>query len=122
MNKRLLITTIAGLVCGIIDWQIVAAMLKMWGYPLPVVAGISIAASITIVGIAIGISTLNKFDWWLHGIIIALVFTLPRTLGNIAWGWTSVAYTLVTVIIFGVLIELCATILFSAPMKGKKGL
>ena len=122
MNKRLLVTSATGLVLGIIDWQIVKAQLSMMNWDLPLAAGLGIVASILIIGIAIGLSQLKQFTWWQHGMLIAVVFSLPRSVGNAAWGWLPVVQTLVTVLICGVVIELCATIFFGAPMKGKKGL
>ncbi len=111
ITKRMLIATIIGLIFGVICWKLASSDSPMAWY-----LAVSIILSRTILGFAIGISSW-KINWWLHGILLGLIFSLPgafAALGNpnnvvfIFLGY------LVMGMIYGFLIELITTYLFKA--------
>ena len=122
MNKRLLIATAAALICGVIDWRIAA----LWGFPIPAAIIASIIVSRGMIGFAIGISSLKRFPWWGHGMLLGVTLSLPMGVGNLAWGvpWglISCGSALLLGTLYGLLTELSTTVFFDLPMKGKKGL
>ena len=81
MTKRVKIATIAGLITGIICWQLAASGPKA----LPTVLIISIILSRTLAGFVIGISALN-LKWWLHGAFLGGIFSVPMALGVLMSG------------------------------------
>ena len=116
MTKRVTITTIAGLITGIICWQLAAS----GGNALSDVLIISIILSRTLTGFVIGISAL-KLKWWLHGALLGGVFSVPMGLGVFMSGSPKQMMifwmTIIAGIIYGVLIELAATVIFKAPNR-----
>lgn len=115
MTKRIIVATITGLITGIICWQFAAS----GGKELPTVLTISIILSRTLAGFIIGISVL-KLIWLLHGAILGGIFSVPMALGvlmsppfpqQIMIFWS----TIIMGIIYGILIDLTATVIFKAP-------
>jgi hypothetical protein len=110
-TKRLLIATIFGVIFGLVCWGLASS-----SGPQPWYMAISIILSRALLGFGIGISVL-KLGWWLHGIIMGIVFSLPMAFQGfyvpekamfIFWG------TLIMGIIYGFLIELFTSIVFKA--------
>lgn len=110
-SKRLLIATIFGVIFGFVCWG-----LTLSEGPQPWYFAVATILSRTLIGFAIGISVL-KLGWWLHGIIMGAIFSLPMAFQGfyvperamfIFWG------TLIMGIIYGFLIELFTSVVFKA--------
>jgi len=72
-------------------------------------------------GFGIGVSGW-QISWWLHGLIMGLIYRIPSIFTAI-WvekGALDVALTIITGIIFGLLIELITSLGFKAKMPQKK--
>lgn len=107
-TKRLLIATIFGVIFGFVCWGLASSH-----GPQPWFMAVSIILSRTLIGFAIGISVL-KMGWWLHGIIMGIVFSLPMAFATFAMGFNIFIMTIIMGIIYGFLIELFTTVVFKA--------
>lgn len=115
--KRVTVTTLLGLAFGVISWE--WAMLG--GHIFPWSGVVAIILTRTLMGFVIGISAW-EIGWWLHGLLIGLLFGVPSGFTAIwtGYGWTAFAYTIGSGILFGFLIELITSLGFRAKMpKGK---
>ncbi len=113
--KRIIIATLSGLLFGFVCYTLASSSGEL---PLPV--ALQIIASRTLMGFAIGISTL-KLHWSLHGIILGTLFSLPLGFGGMMapetpeFSSTMMFISTVTVsTIYGLLIELITSLLFKA--------
>lgn len=109
-TKRMTIATIMGAVCGVVCWQLAAS-----GSPEPMswYMAFSIFLSRALLGFGIGISSW-KMTWWLHGIVMGIIFSLP---GGFAAMYSSFNIFIATVamgVIYGIVIEFVTTKLFKA--------
>ena len=110
-TKRLLIATLFGLIFGFVCYGLAASC-----GPMPWYQVLSIIISRTLIGFVIGISVL-KMGWWLHGIVIGAIFSLPMAFnGFYVPGKEMFIFlgSIVMGIIYGFLIELFTTIVFKA--------
>ncbi|NPE27336.1 hypothetical protein HNV12_05025 [Methanococcoides sp. SA1] len=109
MTKRITIATSMGLICGL-----VCMMMASSDPTQPVELGIklSILFGRTLLGFTIGISAL-KMKWWLHGIILGFLTSIPMGVPLLEQMPLLVA-TIVMGIIYGILIELVTTVIFKA--------
>jgi hydrogenase/urease accessory protein HupE len=110
--KRVVIATILGVIFGFVCWGSTLSQ-----GPQPWFFALQVIISRTLIGFAIGISTL-KIPWWLHGIIFGLLFSLPMGLNGFYVPGKEIFIFLSTVImgiIYGFLIELFTTIVFKTP-------
>jgi hypothetical protein len=108
-TKRLIIATIFGVLSGFICWILSASSGPTTWY-----FAVSTIIARTLIGFTIGISIL-KMKWWLHGIIIGAIFSLPMALqGFYVPGkeWFILIGTIVMGIIYGFFIELFTTVVF----------
>ncbi len=112
--KRLVLATFFGVVFGLVCW-----ILSSSSGP---VAWYMAAATIlgrTLIGFTIGISTL-KMKWWLHGVLIGAVYSIPMALNGFFVPGREIFIFLGTTImgvIYGFLIELLTTVVFKAPSE-----
>lgn len=110
-SKRLLIATLFGIIFGFVCWGFAAS-----GGPQPWYFAVSTILGRTLIGFAIGISAF-KIAWWLHGIIMGFVFSLPMAFYGfyVPEQGTMIFFgTIVMGIIYGFLIELITTVAFKA--------
>jgi hypothetical protein len=110
-SKRLFIATLFGLIFGFVCWGLSSS-----GGPMSWYAAVSIIISRTLIGFTIGISVL-KWKWWLHGIIIGAIFSLPMAFyGFFVPGKEMFIFlgSIIMGIIYGLLIELFTTVVFKA--------
>jgi len=113
-KRRLLIATIFGVISGLICWRLSSS-----GGPQPWFFALSTILARTLIGFAIGISIL-KMKWWLHGIIMGFIFSLPMAFqGFYVPGKEMFIFlgTIVMGIIYGFFIELFTTVVFKAGAK-----
>ena len=113
-KKRLFIATIFGVISGLACWILASSE-----GPTPWFFALSTILSRTLIGFAIGISVL-KIKWWLHGITMGLVFSLPMALqGFYVPGREAFIFlgTIIMGIVYGFFIELFTTVVFKAGAK-----
>ena len=116
-GKRLLIATLSGLVCGFICFGLASS----GPAKLPVPVALQIIIERTLIGFAIGISSLTLKHWSLHGIIMGFIFSIPLAISglmapdNPEFSKTMMfVMTIVLGMIYGLLIETVTTKLFKA--------
>jgi len=113
-KKRLFIATILGIISGLACWILASSEgPTTWFFAL------STILSRTLIGFAIGISVL-KIKWWLHGIVMGLLFSLPMALqGFYVPGREAFIFlgTIIMGIVYGFFIELFTTVVFKAGAK-----
>jgi len=111
-KKRVGIATIWGLIFGVVSWLLCAL-----GGPLPWSGIVSIIILTGLMGFGIGISGW-QIHWWLHGLIMGVIYRIPAAFTAI-WvgkGALDFALTVITGLIFGFLIELITGLVFKAKM------
>jgi len=119
-TKRFLIAALGGVVCGFICLGLASS--APGAVPGPVVA--QILSERTLIGVAIGISSLAMLHWALHGLLIGLVFSLPLAFSGLmapaSPDYSRLGMFLGTIalgMIYGVLIELVTTVAFKARIR-----
>lgn len=114
-GKRILIATIAGLIFGVISYLLTLSFAPAVGVSRSGVLAIILSRGV--LGFAIGISAW-RITWWLHGILMGFIFSLPGAFGAVwlGFGRPSLACVLFLGIIFGFLVELITAVLFKARM------
>ena len=115
--KRVIVATGSGVLFGFVCFGLAAS--SSGALPLPVV--FQIIASRTLIGFAIGISSLSLIHWSVHGLFMGLLFSLPLGFSGLMapdnpeftktamWVWTVVLG-----MIYGLLIELITSVFFKA--------
>jgi hypothetical protein len=117
--KRLIIATISGLLFGFVCYTLASSSGSL---PLPV--ALQIIISRTLMGFAIGISSLKLGHWSIHGIILGLLFSLPMAFSGMMAAENPAftkemmfASTILMGVIYGFLVELITTAIFTAKQK-----
>jgi len=118
--KRVIVATLAGLLCGLVCLGLASS--SPGELPWPVIP--QIIASRTLIGFAIGISSLSLGHWAIHGLVMGMLFSLPLAFSGLMapespelsktamWIWTVVLG-----MIYGLLIELISSVLFKARQR-----
>ena len=110
--RRLISTTLLGLLFGIICWRLAAsAGSLLWYFALGIIL------SRTVMGFAIGISSWQVW-WGLHGIFMGIIFSLPGAFSALVKGGSVFWWIIIMGAIYGFLIELLTAKVFKAPMTG----
>jgi len=107
------IATVVGVVLGVLLW-LLAAQTVVRGISSP--GAVALILSLAVAGFAIGISTL-KLWWWLHGLLLGLIFVLPMSFAAVWAGlkWLpGFVFLLVGGLIGGFLVELLTSLVFRA--------
>ena len=113
LAKRIIIATILGAICGIVCWQL-ASRSSEEAFALSLT--LTIILGRTLIGFGIGISAW-KMKWWLHGIIMGIIFSIPSAFGammNQEKAFFIFIGTIVMGIIYGFFIELITSVIFKA--------
>ncbi len=110
--SRLIITTILGAVFGIICMLLSRYSAAVAFWPI----GISFLLNHTVMGFAIGVSSL-KMNWAAHGALWGALFGLFTAIGSIGTGLAPLM-VFIAIIIWGFLIEVLATKVFKQPQEG----
>jgi len=115
-TKRVIIATILGALFGFVC----LAFASSSGAEIPYPAKLQILFSRTLIGFAIGISSL-KIHWTLHGLILGIIFSLPLAFSGLMapespeFSATMMfVSTVVMGMIYGFLIELITSVLFKS--------
>jgi hypothetical protein len=115
--KRVIIATFSAVLFGFVCFGLASS--SPGPLSLPVV--LQIIASRTLIGFAIGISSLSLAHWSVHGLSMGLVFSLPLAFSGLMapdnpefsktamWLWTVVLG-----MVYGLLIELITSVFFKA--------
>ena len=115
--KRIIIATIAGILFGFVCLGFATS----GGHEIPDAIKFQILFSRTLIGFAIGISSL-KIHWTLHGIIMGLLFSLPMAFSGLMAevpGFSASSMFISTVVmgmIYGFLIELITSVVFKSKV------
>ena len=116
-EKRVVSTTIWGIIFGFISWGLIGISGKV-----SLFGAIAIILWWSLLGFTVGISAW-KIKWWLHGILLGLFFSIPAGFFCL-WSKLDVGMGFVLPIIlgivFGLLIELLTTVVFKAEMREAK--
>jgi hypothetical protein len=117
ITKRLIISTILGIMFGIVCYLFA----KSGGGFISKALALSIISGRTLIGFGIGISNFNAKHWVLHGLLMGLVFSIPAgfgaMLGSGSPDFSPKMMFVVTVamgMVYGLLIELITTVVFKA--------
>ena len=110
-TRRVIIATVCGLGFGLVCLWLACSNPNATG---PVAASVkwSIGLSRTVMGFAIGISAL-RLVWWLHGIVMGIVFSLPLAGGVLDRPSIAIG-TVVLGVVYALLIELITSVIFKA--------
>jgi hypothetical protein len=115
--KRIVVATLAGVLFGFVCLGLASSSPGTLPWP----AGVQIVASRTLIGFAIGISTLSLGHWAIHGLVMGMLFSLPLAFSGLMapenpevskaaiWIWTVVLG-----MIYGLFIEVITTVFFKA--------
>ncbi len=120
-SKRIIIATLVGVIFGFVCFSFASSGPE----PLPLPAALQIILSRTLIGFAIGISSLTKLHWTVHGLLFGLFFSLPLSFSGMMaeipeFDKTMMLLsTIIMGMIYGFLIELITTVIFKAGMKSK---
>ena len=116
-TKRLIISTIFGVVFGFVCYGFAAS----GGNVVPAILAANIISGRTLIGVAIGISRFSLKHWSLHGLIMGLIFSIPSGLGAMLAPenpefshMMMLISTIVMGMIYGFFIELITSVLFKA--------
>jgi hypothetical protein len=118
--KRTIVATISGVIFGFVCLGLAASSPGALLWPVAV----QIITSRTLIGLAIGISSLSIGHWAIHGLLMGMLFSLPLAFSGLMapdnpefsktamWVWTVVLG-----MIYGLLIEVITSVLFKARQK-----
>lgn len=118
--KRVIVATLAGVIFSLVCVGLASS--GQGELPLPVI--LQIVASRTLIGFAIGISSLSLGHWVVHGVVLGMLFSLPLAFSGLMapdnpefsktamWIWTVVLG-----MVYGFLIEFITSVLFKARQR-----
>lgn len=117
--KRVLIATLCGLVFGF-----VCNAFASGSGELATAITLQIIASRTLIGLAIGVSSLNLKHWTIHGLVMGMLFSVPLAFSGLMApenpDFTKTMMFVSTVVmgmIYGILTELITTVVFKAKQS-----
>jgi hypothetical protein len=117
--KRVIVATVSGVLFGFVCFGLASS-----GGTLPWPAAVQIILSRTLIGLAIGVSSLSLAHWSVHGLVMGLVFSLPLAFSglmapdNPEFSKAGMfAMTVVMGMIYGLLTEVITSVLFKAKQK-----
>ena len=118
--KRVIVATLAGAVFGFVCVGLASS--RPGKLPGPVI--LQIITSRTLIGLAIGISSLSFGHWAVHGLVMGMLFSLPLAFSGLMapdspefsksamWIWTVVLG-----MVYGLVIEFVTSVLFRARKR-----
>ena len=119
-TKRLVIATLLGLVFGGVCFGFASS----GGNEVSQILAANIILGRTLIGFAIGISRFSMKHWAIHGIVMGFVFSLPAGFGAMLGPENPefshammLVSTIVMGMIYGFLIELITSVVFTAKMQ-----
>ena len=119
-TKRVIIATLSGLLFGFVCFLLASS----GSGKLPIPVTFQIIASRTLIGFAIGISSLSIKHWSLHGLIMGMVFSLPLAFSGLMAPenpeFTKISmftWTIILGMIYGLLIEVITSLFFKVKIQ-----
>jgi hypothetical protein len=119
--KRVIVATLSGLVFGVVCFGLASSGAEELPWP----AAVQIILSRTLIGIAIGVSSLSLAHWSIHGLVMGLLFSLPLAFSGLmapdSPEYSKAGMWVLTVIIgmiYGLLIEVVTSVVFKAKQNG----
>ncbi|MCP4132916.1 MAG: hypothetical protein GY754_18270 [bacterium] len=119
MTKRSIIATFSGVLFGFVCFGLASS-----GGPLPWPVAVQIIASRTLIGFAIGISSLSLGHWSVHGLVMGMLFSLPLAFSGLMapenpefTAAMMFGSTMVMGLIYGLLIEVITSLIFKARVE-----
>lgn len=115
-KKRVFVSTLFGGVLGNVGWS-----LAMMGGPFPWARIAHQIFIYALMGFVIGISNW-KVKWWLHGVLIGLLFGISNGFGALWMTQTPATFVsvIITGLILGLVVELITSFGFKARMPQSK--
>ena len=117
-GKRFIICSFLGFLFGLICYLLASSSGQ-----LPAAAAWQLIFSRALIGFAIGVSSLDKVHWTIHGIMVGVLFSIPLAFSGLMAPenpeFTAANMFIMTIVmggIYGFLIELLA-LLFKARVK-----
>lgn len=122
MKKRIIVTTICGFLCGVfcIVADIEAGLAKNVAEQLPPPAIGEILCNRTLIGFAIGISSLILGHWAVHGVVMGFLFSTPLAFSCLFTPQYPIKLFILTLVfgmIYGLFIEAVASVIFKARQR-----
>jgi hypothetical protein len=115
--KRLIVATFSGLFFGFVCFGLASS----GPVPPPWPVGLALISSRTLIGFAIGISSITLGHWSIHGLVMGMLFSVSLAASglmapdNPEFSKVSMfVWTVVLGMIYGLLIELITTVFFKA--------
>jgi hypothetical protein len=115
MVKRVVITTILGLIFGCVSWIVCNYAM---GHTQPLSVNLVMILFNGLLGFCIGISSL-RWPWVIHGLVLGALFGAILGLVAVAQG-SQFIWPLVFGVVYGILIELIATAAFKAGVASSR--
>ena len=119
--KRIVVATLSGVLFGLVSFGLASRGATGW---LPWHMAGQIIATPTLIGFAIGISSLSFPHWSLHGLIMGMIFGTPLAFSGLMFlvffhGRPAAVFiaTIVLAMVYGLLIELITTLFFNARIQ-----
>jgi hypothetical protein len=117
MGKRLIIAALSGIVFGFVCLGLAASSAGALAWPVAV----QIVTSRSLIGFAIGISSISMRHWAIHGLVMGLLFSIPLAFSGLMAPDSpeySKAMTLIWTIalgtVYGLLTEAITSVIFKA--------
>jgi len=115
--KRFAVATLSGVLFGFVCYALASSGPDKLAWPVV----LQIITSRTLIGFAIGISSLRIAHWSVHGLVMGLLFSLPLAFSGLMapdsphYSKTSMfVMTIVLGMIYGLLIEVITSWIFKA--------
>lgn len=115
-TKRVVVASVCGLILGFLFWLLSRPVATV---SIPWQGAVAKILVLTVTGFAIGISGL-RVRWWLHGLLLGLIFVLPLAFGALWVGmkWLpEFVFILICGLVGGFVIELVTSVVFGARMS-----
>jgi len=110
---RILVATLSGVLCGFVCFGL--AYSGPGELPWPV--AVQIVTDRTLIGVAIGISSLRLAHWSIHGLVLGMLFSIPLAFSGLMAPDSPdynknlvLVFTIVLGMIYGLLIELITSV------------
>ena len=119
-RKRIIVATLSGVLFGFVCFSLAWSSSGTLAWPVAV----QLIVSRTLIGFAIGISSINLRHWAIHGMVMGLIFSLPLAFSGLMapespefsqaamFSWTAILG-----IIYGLLIEVITSVAFKAKSQ-----
>ena len=111
-SSRMIVTTVLGLVFGIICMLLSWCMYDVAFWPM----GVAFLIHHGVMGVAIGASAL-RMNWAAHGVFWGVLFGIFTAIGSVGADMMEPWLIWIPVVVWGFLIELLATKAFKQPQE-----